>query len=314
VLSDSLIELSSNRSPEENLGKPIPDVYGDFTSTDITTSLIYEDFSPAPSIMIDEPNKQFAFAGHAVHTFATSHTIFGTTPQNSFMWDAGVGVFAIFTTIISYSAPDASVITQTFGTAQSSLRYFYQPKSKGVLTDADITDHQKAVDKSSTNNTTMTIATKPDLYFRTSKTPSNIISENVTSPFGWISLGTVDLNFLGTMKYKKDGGALTGATTFANTDSDTNVNFTLATDTPSEYTKYQFGIAGGGADTAQIKNIVISFDGVVNNLTEQRDADTFIEFPGEIIYTSFNGQVFRKPSFRVRVGAGSPSTKSAPPD
>lgn len=269
-------------APEENLGKPIPDVYGDFTSSDITTNVIYEKVNPCPSIMIDEPNKQFAFAGHAVHTFASSLTVNGSGIQNSFMYDGGVNIFPIFTQVITYTEA-ASLISQTFGTAQAVLRYYYQPKGKGVLTDADIIDHQKAVDKSSTNNTAMSVTTKPDLYFRPLKTPSNIISENVSATVTvYIDLGTVDAGFTGTMKYKKDGGALTGATTFATADSNTRVSFAPAIDTPGEYTKYQLGIASSGSDTAQIKNIVLFYDGTVNSVTEFRDVETFVEIGGPV--------------------------------
>jgi hypothetical protein len=268
-------------APEENLGKPLPDIYGDFypaSATALKAALLYETVNPAPSIMTDEPGKVFHFAGHVLHTAPVGDYTAFTSPDAIYIYDRGMNVHAPF---VNYAAGIIAVTNTgtayiTFPTGALVADYYFQVKGKGVLTTASITDFQKVCDKDSSSSTLMSNTTgRIDLYLRVLKTPSQTQDYVGGVNYEWmVDLGDIQAGFTGTLKYKKDGGALTSSgVTFTNTNSNTLVRTgALAADDFSKVNLYQFGVAATGSEYGLIKNISLYFAGVIiANLTEFRD-------------------------------------------
>ena len=155
-------------APKENLGKPIPLLYGDFEESDIDLARDYMRVSPAPTIKTNDITNQFYLANHEIHTFglpywfSSNNNLFGsigTAPTETndsdgarFVWAVGPILDLVVSfmaqlkdiqkataaaTFVEDAVDDSDTSFASFtGTAEEFMGALPRPTNDGALCDA----------------------------------------------------------------------------------------------------------------------------------------------------------------------------------
>lgn len=72
--------------PDENVGKPLPILYGNFSGQNNDTDIEYQMMMPAPLICIDQVQKIFVAAGHETSTAGYKHVWLYDSPTKTYVY------------------------------------------------------------------------------------------------------------------------------------------------------------------------------------------------------------------------------------
>jgi hypothetical protein len=245
-------------APVSAIGQVLPIVYGDFALSTMQDDILLETHSPAPSILVNEVEREFVFSSHEMHTMPSGFMYFLNVAK-FYTYDGTLNVFPIIasTNITVTNGPSGA--TAKVNDVPVKVDVYFQPKAKGDLTGSAVTNYQDAVDKSLATYVTLQNApNETTLYLRPSKVPSAQKGDDTW--FAWsVQFGNIYGAGSGRLKYQKDGTPAGESTTFSDADANNTVHGSIPFSVgPEDIADFQFGLEIEFG-SAQVKNIYLQF-------------------------------------------------------
>lgn len=270
-------------APKENIGKPLPMVYGafydpsatvgGFTFADEEKAWITERLFPVPCIKIADVDEQFAIADHAIHTLKSVWVSGGDNGLSGKLYVSGAA-YGAGNEYAGSAAPSSSVITgpSTFKLEGDYVAYFRQlAKKRGTRTSAGVTIAEFKTTIDEDFDTTLSLGPAEKVAYQLIRPVS--IGQFVAVD---VSVGNVDFNFrvfFGTVTgsgayetYYWNGTSETLATSGTVTsDSRLNTNFDIPTLDLDTLSNYQWIFKNNSGGIMAIDHVYLEYSMRVGN-------------------------------------------------